>query len=166
MKNYLKKSKLSISSKLGVYSKLYNDIYFDKANGMQESDHVYLKTNSLAMKFKKSDIFTIAELGFGTGLNFLLTWQLWLKTRKPNSSLTYISFENAPLSKTELIRVHKLFYNYNLSDLSKLFLNKIPQTYQSTHQIFFELGNVKLVLIYDDFLSLSNFNFKADITLV
>ena len=162
MKNCLKKSKLSISSKLGVYSKFYNDIYFDKANGMKESEHVYLKTNNLAMKFKKTEIFTIAELGFGTGLNFLLTWQLWLKSRKPHSSLTYISFENAPLSKTELIRVHKLFYNYNLSDLSKVFLNKIPQTYQSTHQIFFELGNVKLVLIYDDFLSLSNFNFKAD----
>ena len=162
MKNCLKKSKLSISSKLGVYSKFYNDIYFDKANGMQESEHVYLKTNNLPMKFKKTEIFTIAELGFGTGLNFLLTWQLWLKSRKPHSSLTYISFENAPLSKTELIRVHKLFYNYNLSDLSKVFLNKIPQTYQSTHQIFFELGNVKLVLIYDDFLSLSNFNFKAD----
>ena len=162
MKNCLKKSKLSISSKLGVYSKFYNDIYFDKANGLQESEHVYLKTNNLPMKFKKTEIFTIAELGFGTGLNFLLTWQLWLKSRKPHSSLTYISFENAPLSKTELIRVHKLFYNYNLSDLSKVFLNKIPQTYQSTHQIFFELGNVKLVLIYDDFLSLSNFNFKAD----
>ncbi|MDA9649737.1 FAD-dependent oxidoreductase, partial [Alphaproteobacteria bacterium] len=58
------------------------------------------------------------------------------------------------------MRVHKLFYN--LKDLSKLFIKKIPQTYQSTHQIFFELGNVKLVLIYDDFLSLSNFNFKAD----
>ena len=103
MKNCLKKSKLSISSKLGVYSKFYNDIYFDKANGMQESEHVYLKTNNLAMKFKKTEMFTIAELGFGTGLNFLLTWQLWLKSRKPNSSLTYISFENAPLSKTELI---------------------------------------------------------------
>jgi tRNA 5-methylaminomethyl-2-thiouridine biosynthesis bifunctional protein len=122
MKNYLKKSKLSISSKLGVYSKFYNDIYFDKANGMQESDHVYLKTNNLEMKFKKAEMFTIAELGFGTGLNFLLTWQLWLKSRKPNSSLTYISFENAPLCKTELIRVHKLFYN--LSDLSKFFIKK------------------------------------------
>ena len=160
MKNYLIKSKLSISSKLGVYSNFYNDIYFDKANGMQESDHVYLKTNNLEMKFKNTDMFTIAELGFGTGLNFLLTWQLWLKSRKPNSSLTYISFENAPLCKTELIRVHKLFNN--LSVLSKFFIKKIPQTYQSTHQIFFELGNVKLVLIYDDFLSLSNFNFKAD----
>ena len=160
MKNFLKKSKLSISSKLGVYSKFYNDIYFDKANGMQESDHVYLKTNNLAMKFKKNDMFTIAELGFGTGLNFLLTWQLWLKSRKPNSSLTYISFENAPLCKTELKRVHKLFNNLN--DLSKFLIKKIPQTFQSTHQIFFELGNVKLVLIYDDFLSLSNFNFKAD----
>ena len=160
MKNCLKKSKLSISSKLGVYSKPYNDIYFDKANGMQESDHVYLKTNNLEMKFKNTDMFTIAELGFGTGLNFLLTWQLWLKSRKPHSSLTYISFENAPLSKTELIRVHKLFNN--LSDLSNFFIKKIPQIYQSTHQIFFELGNVKLVLIYDDFLSLSNFSFKAD----
>jgi len=160
MKNYLKKSKLSITSKLGVYSKFYNDIYFDKVNGMQESDHVYLKTNNLEMKFKKAEMFTIAELGFGTGLNFLLTWQLWLKSRKPNSSLTYISFENAPLCKTELIRVHKLFYN--LSDLSKFFIEKLPHTYQSTHQIFFELGNVKLVLIYDDFLSLSDFNFKAD----
>jgi tRNA 5-methylaminomethyl-2-thiouridine biosynthesis bifunctional protein len=59
-----------------------------------------------------------------------------------------------------LIRVHKLFYN--LSDLSKFFIKKLPHTYQSTHQIFFELGNVKLVLIYDDFLSLSDFNFKAD----
>ena len=164
MKNRLKKSKLLISSKLGVYSKLYNDIYFDKANGIQESEHVYLKTNNLAMKFNNTDMFSIAELGFGTGLNFLLTWQLWLKLRKPHSALTYISFENAPLSKTELMRVHKLFYNhnYNLRDLSKLFLEKTPQTYQSTHQIFFERGNVKLVLIYDDFLSLSNFNFKAD----
>ena len=106
MKNYLKKSKLSITSKLGVYSKLYNDIYFDKVNGMQESNHVYLKTNNLEMKFKNNDMFTIAELGFGTGLNFLLTWQLWLKSRKPNSSLTYISFENAPLCKTEFIKVH------------------------------------------------------------
>ena len=30
MKNILKKSDLSISSELGIYSNLYKDIYFDK----------------------------------------------------------------------------------------------------------------------------------------
>ena len=77
MKNNLINPRFSISSKLGVYSKLYNDIYFDKWSGLKESDHVYLKTNSLTTRFKKKAKFVIAELGFGTGLNFLLTLKLW-----------------------------------------------------------------------------------------
>ena len=77
MKNNLINPKISISAKLGICSKFYNDIYFDKLNGIKESEHVYLNTNKLAEKFKKKQKFVIAELGFGVGLNFLLTWQLW-----------------------------------------------------------------------------------------
>jgi tRNA 5-methylaminomethyl-2-thiouridine biosynthesis bifunctional protein len=160
MKNNLKKPQLSISSKLGVYSNLYKDIFFDKTDAIKESEHVYIKTNKLATRFKKISNYTIAELGFGTGLNFLLTWKLWLEVRKPKSSLTYISFESAPLSRIELLRVHALFKN--LMHLSKIFLKKLPPIYQGTHRIFLELGNVNLIIIYDDILSLTNFNFKAD----
>ncbi|MDC1375844.1 tRNA (5-methylaminomethyl-2-thiouridine)(34)-methyltransferase MnmD [bacterium] len=160
MKNNLKKPKLSISSKLGIYSNLYGDIFFDKTDAIKESEHVYIKTNKLASRFKKKSNYTIAELGFGTGLNFLLTWKLWLQIKTSKSTLTYISFESAPLTRIDLLRVHALFKE--LTHLSKILLKKLPPLYQGTHRISLELGNVNLIIIYDDFLSLTNFNFKVD----
>ena len=50
MKNNLINPKFSISSKLGIYSKSYNDIYFDKLNGLKEKEHVYLNTNYLQLR--------------------------------------------------------------------------------------------------------------------
>ncbi len=160
MKNNLINPKFSISSKLGIYSKSYNDIYFDKLNGPKETEHVYLNTNNLTKKFKNKQKFVIAEIGFGTGLNFLLTWKLWKENRKTNGSLTYISFENAPLSKKNIERVYKKFKN--LDGYSRFLLKNIPERYKSTHRIFIKADNINLILIYDDITSLINFNFKAD----
>ena len=160
MKNKLINPKFSISSKLGIYSKFYNDIYFDKLNGPQETEHVYLNTNNLTKKFKNKQKFVIAEIGFGTGLNFLLTWRLWKENRKTNGSLTYISFENAPLSKKDIERVYKKFKK--LDGYSRFLLKNIPERCKSTHRIFIKADNINLILIYDDITSLINFNFKAD----
>ena len=160
MKNNLINSKFSISSKLGIYSKYYNDIYFDKLNGPKETEHVYLNTNNLTKKFKNKQKFVIAEIGFGTGLNFLLTWKLWKENRKNNGSLTYISFENAPLSKKDIERVYKKFKK--LDGYSRFLLKNIPERCKSTHRIFIKADNINLILIYDDITSLINFNFKAD----
>ena len=107
MKNILKKSDISISPELGIYSNLYKDIYFDKNLGIKETQHNFIKANNLASRFKKSDKFIISELGFGTGLSFLLTLKLWKETKKPNAKLIYISFESAPLTKIELNSVYK-----------------------------------------------------------
>ena len=160
MKNNLINPKFSISSKLGIYSKSYNDIYFDKLNGPKETEHVYLNTNNLTKKFKNKQKFVIAEIGFGTGLNFLLTWKLWKENRKTNGSLTYISFENAPLSKKDIARVYKKFKN--LDQYSTFLLKNIPERCKSTHRIYIKADNINLILIYDDITSLINFNFKAD----
>ena len=160
MKNNLINPKFSISSKLGIYSKSYNDIYFDKLNGPKETEHVYLNTNNLTKKFKNKQKFVIAEIGFGTGLNFLLTWKLWKENRKTNGSLTYISFENAPLSKKDIERVYKKFKK--LDGYSSFLLKNIPARCKSTHRIFIKADNINLILIYDDITSLINFNFKAD----
>ena len=160
MKNNLINPKFSISSKLGIYSKSYNDIYFDKLNGPQETEHVYLNTNNLTKKFKNKQKFVIAEIGFGTGLNFILTWKLWKENRKTNGSLTYISFENAPLSKKDIKKVYKKFKK--LDGYSSFLLKNIPARCKSTHRIFIKADNINLILIYDDITSLINFNFKAD----
>ena len=160
MKNILKKSYLSISSELGIYSNLYKDIYFDKKHGIKETQHNFIKANNLASRFKNSDKFIISELGFGTGLSFLMTLKLWKETKKPNAKLIYISFESAPLTKIELNNVYKKVSGVKL--LFNQLIKKLPILYQSTHRIFFDSENVELILIYDDFNSLKNFKFKAD----
>ncbi|MDC3072066.1 tRNA (5-methylaminomethyl-2-thiouridine)(34)-methyltransferase MnmD [bacterium] len=160
MKNNLKKSKLLISPELGIYSNLYKDIYFDKYNGIKETQHNFLKANNLESRFKKANKFIISELGFGTGLSFLMTLKLWKKTRKPNGKLIFISFESAPLTKFELKKVYK--YVKGLKILSSQLIKKLPSLYQSTHRIYFEVDNVELILIYDDFKSLINFKFSVD----
>ena len=160
MKNNLKKSNLIISPKLGIYSNLYKDIYFDKYNGIKETQHNFLKANNLASRFKKSDKFFISELGFGTGLSFLLTLKLWKETKKPNAKLIFISFESAPLTKIELKQVYK--YVKGLKTLSSKLIKKLPSIYQSTHRIYFESDNVELILIYDNFNCLDSFKFYAD----
>ena len=161
MKNNIQKSSILISSKKGVYSRWYDDIYFDKTDGVKEKEHVYLNANDLANRIKLSDKLCIAELGFGTGLNFILTWRLWKKNRKPNSSLTYISFEKAPLSKKEMTRVYKQFKELN--DFSDQLIQKLTDNYKTNRTIYFKSENINLILIYDDFSLLTNFHFKADI---
>ena len=160
MKNILKKSYLSISSELGIYSNLYKDIYFDKKHGIKETQHNFIKANNLDSRFKNSDKFIISELGFGTGLSFLMTLKLWKETKKPNAKLIYISFESAPLTKIELNNVYKKVSGVKI--LFNQLIKKLPILYQSTHRIFFDSENVELILIYDDFNSLKNFKFKAD----
>ena len=161
MKNSIHKSSLLISSKKGVYSRRYDDIYFDKTDGIKEKEHVYLNANDLANRIQFSSKLCITELGFGTGLNFILTWRLWKKNRKPNSSLTYISFEKAPLSKKEMIRIYKKFKELN--DFSNQLIKKLTDNYKTNRTIYFKSENINLILIYDDFSSLTNFAFKADV---
>ena len=161
MKNSIQKSSILISSKKGVYSRWYDDIYFDKTDGVKEKEHVYLNANDLANRIKLSDKLCIAELGFGTGLNFILTWRLWKKNRKPNSSLTYISFEKAPLSKKEMTRVYKRFKELN--DFSDQLIQKLTDNYKTNRTIYFKSESINLILIYDNFSLLTNFDFKADI---
>ena len=137
MKNSIQKSSLLISSNKGVYSRRYDDIYFDKTDGVKEKEHVYLDANDLANRIQFLDKLCIAELGFGTGLNFILTWRLWKKNRKPNSSLTYISFEKAPLSKKEMTTVYKKFTELNY--YSDQLIQNLTHNYKTNTHI-----NIKL----------------------
>jgi tRNA 5-methylaminomethyl-2-thiouridine biosynthesis bifunctional protein len=85
----------------------FGDIYFSRDNGSAESRHVFLDGNNLRDRWQQlppSSTFVIAETGFGTGLNFLLAWQLWLDTAPPNANLFFISTELHPLTHADLQR--------------------------------------------------------------
>ena len=81
-----------------------DDVYFSVADGLAESRAVFLAGCRLPEAWSNSSQFTIAELGFGTGLNFLATWQMWQQTRPNTGWLNFVSFEGYPLDREDIDR--------------------------------------------------------------
>lgn len=75
------------------YSEKFDDFYYSKADGRAESRHVFLTGNGLPDRFVTASLFTIGELGFGTGLNFLETWEAWDAAAPEGAELVFHSFE-------------------------------------------------------------------------
>lgn len=79
----------------------FDDPYFSLAGGLAETRHVFLAGNDLPDRFV--DGFHIAELGFGTGLNFLATVQAWRGCGAPGR-LHFTSFEAFPMARADRAR--------------------------------------------------------------
>jgi tRNA 5-methylaminomethyl-2-thiouridine biosynthesis bifunctional protein len=88
----------------------FDDIYYSKENGLDETDYVFVRHNALRARWQNmpdqpGQSFHIAETGFGTGLNFLVAWHnlRWAnRLRRHPISLIFSSFEKYPLSYEDL----------------------------------------------------------------
>jgi len=80
-------------------SQRFDDPYFSLENGMEETGHVFLGGNDLPSRFR--DGFHVAELGFGTGLNFLVTLRAF-RTAGCSGVLHFTSFEAYPMEIADL----------------------------------------------------------------
>ncbi|ADO41531.1 tRNA (5-methylaminomethyl-2-thiouridine)(34)-methyltransferase MnmD [Ketogulonicigenium vulgare] len=76
----------------------FDDPYFSLDNGLEETRYVFLRGNDLPARFTGD--FHIAELGFGTGLNFLVTLQEW-RASGATGRLTFTTFEAFPMTPTD-----------------------------------------------------------------
>ncbi len=132
-------------------SKAFDDIYFSPEDGIAESDYHFLQGNHLnerftALSHQCGQTFTVAETGFGTGLNFLLTAGLWQRSQtKPsaNNALHYISVEKYPIAPAELNEI----YRQNGWDdaIAKDFLSRYSQLLE-TGQAQFDWPNTRVEL--------------------
>lgn len=118
-------------------SRQFGDVYYSMVDGLAESRYVFIQQNQLPKRFTEffqhhsatfnspepNSVaslrpFTIAELGFGTGLNLLATWQLWRQIKSQFAQsissaehkgmtlprLHIISTEKHPLTQEDLAR--------------------------------------------------------------
>ena len=94
-----------------IASKDYQDRYF-QVNGFEESKEVYIDGNNLEERWESfsGSCFTIGELGFGLGLNFLTMMHCWLKKER-SFNLDYIGIDKKILEKRNLILLEKAFPN-------------------------------------------------------
>lgn len=128
----------------------HGDIYFSKQNGIEESRYVFLTANNLPERWGsiQNQPYVIAETGFGTGLNFLSTWQTWQQSAQKNARLHYISTEKYPLSKNDLQRSLSVWPE--LADVAEEFIGNYPILTAGPHRLILAGGSVILDLLLGD----------------
>lgn len=79
----------------------FGDVYFSRDDGLAESRAVFLQGGGLPQAWAGRRTFTVAELGFGTGLNIAALLDLWRQTRPQGGRVHIFSVEGYPLTPEE-----------------------------------------------------------------
>ncbi|MBP6701529.1 MAG: bifunctional tRNA (5-methylaminomethyl-2-thiouridine)(34)-methyltransferase MnmD/FAD-dependent 5-carboxymethylaminomethyl-2-thiouridine(34) oxidoreductase MnmC [Halioglobus sp.] len=127
----------------------FGDVYYCGDNGLAESRFVFLQGNDLPGRWQDwpAGRFCIAETGFGTGLNFLLTWQAWRAAAAP-PDLHYISLDKYPMSRQDLARALAAWPE--LESLAGQLIDQYPGLVPGQHRLLLEGGRVTLDLWWED----------------
>ena len=138
-----------------------DDVYFSSENGLEETRAVFLAGCGLPQGFEGRERFTIAELGFGTGLNFLAAWDLFRRTAPAGARLHFVSLEGFPLRRADARRALGAFSE--LAPLAEALIEAWPAPRKGAHRRVFENGRVMLTLFQDEALpALRNLEMTAD----
>ena len=92
-----------------------NENYHSHHGALQEAEHVFIKNG---LNLINDCEINILELGFGTGLNVLVTINEYLKTDK-NHVINYFSLEKYPINESEVkdLAYFELFDNPELKNI-------------------------------------------------
>ncbi|WP_286239915.1 bifunctional tRNA (5-methylaminomethyl-2-thiouridine)(34)-methyltransferase MnmD/FAD-dependent 5-carboxymethylaminomethyl-2-thiouridine(34) oxidoreductase MnmC [Neptuniibacter halophilus] len=128
----------------------FDDIYFNPGAGADESRYVFIDGNRLTAESFPPDQQTliIAETGFGSGLNFLVTAKHILDSSAVPPNLHYLSVEKHPLTKEDLLKALSAWPEY--SELAALLHTQYPPAAAGYHQLNFAEGRIKLTLMFGD----------------
>ena len=118
----------------GPRSQRYDDIYFSQSDGLAESRAVFLQGCGLPQAWTGRAHFTVAELGFGTGLNLAALLQLWRATRPTAGRLSIFSVEAHPISRDEAARALS-GWGEMLGEAAQVLLDAWPDGRRGFHRL-------------------------------
>ena len=131
-------------------AKDFDDVYFSKHDGAEETRYVFIQNNQLPERWQDHSRghFVIAETGFGTGLNFLLTAEAFLQFRRqhPHSAvkqLNFVTTEKFPLSPEDWQQALQPFKELQLANW--LLAQKLVHI-DGCHRFEYAEGNTRIVL--------------------
>jgi len=121
-----------------LHSTSFDAAYHSHYGAIQESQHVFL-TAGLEHILLNHEVIRVFEMGFGTGLNALLTW---LAADKWSKSIDYESVELAPISRTQ---ASQLNYPEILDTPPDKFLQLHEKSWNQTHLLspFFSFKKIE-----------------------
>lgn len=131
------------------YSPAFGDYFYSRADGRAECAHVFIGGNELPTRFAAGGHLTIAETGFGTGLNFAETWRQWKLTAPAGARLSFVSFEKYPMQRGAIDRA--------LSAWPELDVERMAMTAawpdDASHGVELDFGDVRLAVVAGDALA-------------
>lgn len=134
-------------------SRSYGDVYFSRANGLEETRHVFLAHNRISERCQAlaaGGSLVIGETGFGTGLNFLCAWQAFAEHAPADARLHFVSVEKFPLSATDLQRALALWPE--LAPFATPLLAQYRAIHPGFQRLLLDGGRVVLTLMIGDVL--------------
>lgn len=132
----------------------YSDIYRSSGAGLAQARHVFLggcgllDTPAAPAAWCGAASWSVLELGFGLGLNFLATWQAWLAQPQRPARLLYSAVEAAPPEPADLLRSAAPFPE--LQPLARQLADAWQGLLPGVHRLEFEGGRVQLTLAVGD----------------
>ena len=118
----------------GPRSRRYGDVYFSRTDGLAESRAVFLEGCGLLAAWAARERFTVAELGFGTGLNVAALLELWGRTRPDGAQLSVFSVEAHLISREEAARA-LAGWRGELAGAAEALLAAWPDARQGFHRL-------------------------------
>lgn len=123
----------------------YGDVYHSAQGGIGQARHVFLSGCGLPAVWAGCSHYAVLETGFGTGLNFLVTWAAWRADPARPTHLHFLSVEKHPFRVEDLARIHAHWPE--LSALSAALRARWPLLLPGFHRIVLEGGRVHLTLM-------------------
>ena len=111
----------------------FDDVYFSREDGLAESRAVFLAGCDLPNVWAGRRHFTVAELGFGTGLNIVALLDLWRRERPAGGHLHIFSVEGFPLSREEAARA--LMAWPEVAEITEALLDRWPSGTPGFHRL-------------------------------
>lgn len=142
-------------------SSLYGDAYFGADDGLAESRAVFLEGCGLPAAWAGRRRFTVAELGFGTGLNILALLDLWRREGPQGGRLHLFSIEAHLMPREDAARALAAWPE--LAPLAEVLLARWPQARKGFHRMDLpEFGAVLDLALMEAGEALSLWEGRAD----
>ena len=126
----------------------FDDVYFSQQDGLAETRAVFLAGCGLPEAWIGRGRFTVAELGFGTGLNIAALLDLWRREGPPDGRLHVFSVEGFPLRREEAARALSAWPE--LAGASEALLSAWPEPTPGFHRLDLPAFNAVLDLAVGD----------------
>ena len=111
----------------------FDDVYFSQQDGLAETRAVFLTGCGLPGAWAGRKRFSVAELGFGTGLNIAALLDLWRREGPASAHLHVFSVEGFPLLRGEAARALSAWPE--LAEASEALLSAWPEPTPGFHRL-------------------------------